>query len=62
MEKQKHLPLAPEGMIYTDGKGHYGYDVTLAAGSRGDEFYLVPVEEYHKFREQQEKEMNMEVI
>ena len=60
MENQKHLPPAPEGMIYTDGNGHYGYDVTLAVGSKEDKYFLVPVEEYHKFCEQQEKEMNME--
>lgn len=60
MDKQTHLPLAPEGMIYTDGNGHFGYDVTLAVGMKGDEFYLVPVEEYRKFREEQERAMNME--
>jgi hypothetical protein len=54
MENQKHLPPAPKGMIYTDGKGNYGYDVTLAVGSKEDEFFLVPIEEYYKFREQQE--------
>ena len=47
--------IAPEGMIYTDGKGVYATMIWLGEGVSADTFYLITKEEYEKLTEMEEE-------
>ena len=40
--------VAPDGLIYTDGKTTFGNKIRIGEGRTEDEFYLISQEEYEK--------------
>ena len=47
--------VAPEGFVYTDGKGVYATMIWLGEGVSADKFHLITKEEYEKLTETEDE-------